>query len=201
MRLLVLILVVSCWSLVVSGQSNWGVKDDTNRVWTDLDSALAHKDEVIHLDLTKQKLTSIPKEVFLLKNLEILNVGRNKLTKLPIDLNKLEFLRILIAERNKIATFPIAVCSMKNLEQLIINRNVISTIPTCIQYAQNLIYLDLWSNTIETVPDEISKLINLKEFDLRGMTYAPEFNARIKALLPHAQVKMEPPCDCMAGEE
>jgi Leucine-rich repeat (LRR) protein len=200
-RNLFLVLLVSIQWSVVNGQSNWGAKYDTNRVWTNLDTALAYPAEVVSLDLSKHKLNTFPKSILKLENLEVLNLGRNKLTSIPAELNQLKNLRILVLEKNKIISFPIAVCSMDNLEQLIMNRNQIITIPNCIQYAKNLQYLDVWSNQIENVPDEISKLENLKEFDLRGLTYAPEFNKRIKGLLPHAVVKMEPPCDCMAGEK
>lgn len=202
MKSLVLILVVvSSQFQVVSAQVNWGVEADTNRVWTNLDSALAHPMEVISLDLSKSKLTDFPLEVLSLKNLEVLNLGRNKLTRIPLELNQLKYLRILVLERNKIESFPVAICSMPKLEQVIMNRNRVVTIPACIQFAEGLQYLDLWSNQIENVPDEISKLTNLKEFDIRGSTYSPEFNARIEGLLPLAKVRMEPPCDCMSGED
>ena len=201
MKILVLIIVISCQFQVVSAQNAWGPKNDTNRVWTNLDSAIAHPLEVVSLDLSKSKLTEFPKEIFQFKNLEVLNLGRNKIESVPGELNQLQFLRILVLERNKIYSFPIAVCSMPNLEQLIMNRNQVVTIPACIQFAEQLQYLDLWSNQVENVPDEIAKLKHLKEFDLRGLTYAPEFNARIKGLLPQAEVRMEPPCDCMSGEK
>lgn len=201
MKNLVLTIVFSLSCFSVLAQSEWGVKHDTNRVWTNLDSALAYSEEVFSLDLSKQKLSSFPKDILKLKNLEVLNLGRNKLTAIPSSLNQLKFLRILVLEKNKIESFPVAVCSMMNLEQLILNRNRILTIPNCIQYAQSLLYLDLWSNQVENVPDEINKLTNLREFDLRGLTYAPEFNLRIKGLLPNAVVKMEPPCDCMSGKD
>lgn len=200
MKSLVLTLIVSLWCSALSAQSEWGSESDTNKVWQSLDTALAHPEEVIHIDLSKQKITSFPTEILKLKNLEILNLGKNKLTSIPSSINQLKYLRILILEKNKISTFPIAVCSMPALEQLIMNRNRVITIPACIQFAESLQYLDLWSNQVENVPDEISKTPNLKEFDLRGVTYAPEFNQRIKGLLPNAVVRMEPPCSCMSDE-
>ena len=199
MKRTVFLILASVWCSVLGAQ--WGMESDTNRVWTNLDSALAHPEEVVALKLEKQKLTEFPMEILTLKNLEVLHLGRNKLTSIPSDINRLKFLRILIVERNKVESFPIAICSMPLLEQLIMNRNRVMTIPSCIQYAEGLQYLDLWSNQIENVPDEISKLTGLKEFDIRGSTYSPEFNARIKGLLPNAEVKMEPPCDCMSGEK
>jgi translation initiation factor 6 (eIF-6) len=59
------------------------------------------------LYLTNMNLTEIPKEVFRLRNLEVLKVHHNKLTTLPNDLKTLPKLKKLYIHHNNISSYPL----------------------------------------------------------------------------------------------
>src|ERR1041385_3390173 len=96
MRNLLLILFISC---ICSSFAQTDLLDSASIMksdeYTDLKLALENKDNVVRLNLRKQKLKSFPIEILQLKNLQYLDLGKNSIAVLPdsiVCLKKLQFL-------------------------------------------------------------------------------------------------------------
>ena len=100
---------------------------------------------VTGVDLSFNELTTLPKEIGNLKNLEWLFLGNNQLTTLPPEIWKLTNLRMLALRGNKLTNLLPKIGRLKNLKRL-----------------------NLYYNQLTTLPPEIGKLKNLKDLDLRG---------------------------------
>jgi Leucine-rich repeat (LRR) protein len=73
--------------------------------FTSLEEALADPEIACVIDLSGQKLTEVPQELFELKNITQLNLADNNLTKFPIELLQLKKLTSMNLANNKIVSF------------------------------------------------------------------------------------------------
>ncbi|MFA6429230.1 MAG: leucine-rich repeat domain-containing protein [Patescibacteria group bacterium] len=64
--------------------------------------------QLVHLDLSNNRLTGLPAELGQLKKLETLNVANNRLTGLPLELGNLTQLRVLDVSGNPYAEQDLA---------------------------------------------------------------------------------------------
>jgi leucine-rich repeat protein SHOC2 len=169
---------------------------DSMKTYTSLESALKNPDQVYKLKLSKQDLTEFPMEILKFKNLMALDLSRNKIKVIPDEIGNLKHLRILNLSRNKIHDIPTSIGQLTELRALIMNQNEIEVIPKEIGKLVNLEYLDLWDNNLFIIPDELKNLKALKELDLRNIQFNQREQDRIRALVPHAKVHMDPACNC-----
>ena len=162
-----------------------------------LEEALKNPDKVYKLNLKKKKYTTIPKEVFTFKNLQILILSKNKLTEVPKELGNLKNLEKLDLSNNKLFALPIEIGELRNLKDLIINRNIIETLPKEIGNLTKLRFIDMWSNELYEFPDEISLLKdNLKLLDLRVIRMSFRAQDRIYEQLPNTVILFSKGCNC-----
>ncbi|HIP37593.1 MAG TPA: leucine-rich repeat domain-containing protein [Crocinitomix sp.] len=169
----------------------------TQKLFTSIEEAfLVPVDSVYRLDLSKQKMTKLPKEVSKFINLKELYLSKNKLHALPNHLLNLQKLEVLDLSKNNFKNFPPQLCSLQSLKQLFLGRNNIQVIPDCIGQIKNLEILDLWLNPIGNLPQTISNLKKLKVIDLRGINFSATSQEVIKALIPWAKVEFNKGCDC-----
>jgi Leucine-rich repeat (LRR) protein len=187
---IVLVLILSNLPKIGSSQI------DTIPVFKDLQLALKNPDEVIKLDLSKQKLSELPAEVYQFKNLRELYLGKNKFEAIPSDINKLNKLEIIDFSKNKLTALPLELFECKKLKKIIVNQNEISSIPKEIGNLKELEYLDMWSNDVGTVPEEIKWCERLKEIDFRVIEMTKVEQDRIKAIIPKVSVHFSPYCTC-----
>lgn len=94
-------------------------------------------------------MTSLPKEIGRLPNLEWLNLNGNQLTELPKEIDQLVNLKWLFIDGNQLTELPVELALLGKLE-----------------------YLDLNGNQITELPNEISQLSNLKHLKPH---FLPEF--------------------------
>lgn len=144
-----------------------------NGYYKNLDSAIANPTKVITLDLERQKLKEVPKEILLFKNLERLILKRNYINEVPKEISLLTRLHYLDLSSNYIETLPKELSSIK-LDTLI-----------------------MWDNKIRVFPQEFETFgKELLYLDLRAIQMNKEEQKAIKQLFPNAKKKLSHPCNC-----
>ncbi|EPG49490.1 leucine rich repeat protein [Leptospira kirschneri serovar Cynopteri str. 3522 CT] len=78
------------------------------------------------MDLSYNQLTTFPKEIEQLKNLQVLDLGSNQLTTLPEEIEQLKNLQVLDLGSNQLTTLPEGIGQLQNL-QLYLNNNQLSS--------------------------------------------------------------------------
>lgn len=166
-------------------------------VFTDLNLALKTPESVYILDLSKQKLETIPAGVFRLTKLEILILSKNKIEFIPSDIKLLKNLKVLDLSRNSLVRIPPEIGQLNMLEILILNQNAIYEMCPEIGLLRSLRVLDIWGNELDTLPYEISDLKgSLEILDLRVIYMSAEKQQAIIELLPYTQIYFSNSCNC-----
>lgn len=170
-----------------------------------INSAREAKSDI--LDLRKYRLSSIPKEVFDLSNLRVLDLSsdnivndtniylneeywwevsfdNNTICSIDEGIARLQNLEELYIAQNDLSHFPSSVCSLKQLRVLDFRNNYINSLPMQISELQHLEVLDLSYNMLKELPPEIGELKSLKVLLLRsnGLTSIPKEIGKLKNL-------------------
>lgn len=128
-----------------------------------------------HLRLS-EKLTSFPLEILsLADSLEILDLSNNKLASLPAELIQLQKLKIIFASNNSFETLPEVLGQCVNLEMVGFKSNKINQVPEN-SLPPKLRWLILTDNHIETLPDALGERPRLQKLALAGnrLTHLPQ---------------------------
>ncbi len=153
-------------------------------------------DSVFSISFEKQKLISVPNELFNYTNLKKLDLSKNKLDSLPNDFIKLNQLENLDLGKNNFTIFPSVICELKNLKKLSLNRNEIIEIPESIQKLENLEKIDLWETPLVKFPDAFIAMKNLKYIDARGVSHGVKYQKYWYENLPWIKIEFDAPCNC-----
>lgn len=114
------------------------------------------------------ELSEFPKEIFdLAETLEILDLSGNKLSSLPADFEKLNHLKIAFFSDNFFTEYPTVLADCPKLEMVGFKANQITTISSE-AISSNLRWLILTNNRIEAIPTSIGKCIRLQKCMLAG---------------------------------
>lgn len=130
------------------------------------------------LDLSDCGLTSIPKEVFQLKHLKNLILGRNYtndenfkhrnyLTDIPEGIKSLQSLTHLDLTGNAFSNLSSHLSKLKNLVALNLSQNQFRKVPKGLfQISNQLEVLNLSQNGLSAIPNQFSKFNQLEQLDL-----------------------------------
>ncbi|MBC6605467.1 serine/threonine-protein kinase [Hymenobacter sp. BT188] len=127
------------------------------------------------LDLS-EGLTEFPTEIFdLADTLEILNLSGNKLSSLPDDLGRLNKLRILFCSDNQFTSVPEVLGQCPQLSMVGFKANQIQTLPAA-ALTPALRWLILTDNQLTNLPTELGNCQYLQKLMLAGnqLTELPE---------------------------
>lgn len=163
---------------------------------TSLDSALKHSDKIIKLVLRKQHLKDFPEKIYLLKNLQYLDLSKNNIKEIPEGIGNLTQLQYLACSKTKLERIPKDIGNLKNLKYINLNQNELVLLPSQIGDLEKLEIADLWSNNLNELPSSMEKLKKLKVLDLRNILFSDEQQRYIQELLPNTQVMLSPSCKC-----
>lgn len=171
----------------------------TAPIYTSLEEALKEPYKVYRLHLNKKKLEKFPEGIFLLPNLQELDLSKNRLTELHDSLGKLSRLQILNVSGNDLEVFPKSIGQLQNLKKLLANKNKLISLPSQIGDLTQLRILDLWSNDIAHFPEHMKNMKSLRKLDLRNILINDETQNKLREWLPHTRIFMDPDCKCTGG--
>ncbi|TSL75289.1 Leucine-rich repeat-containing protein 18 [Bagarius yarrelli] len=115
------------------------------------------------LDLSNMEITTFPKCILKLCDVDELDLSRNMLKKIPDSINKFVNLRLLDLHSNYLEQLPEAIGHLQKLQNLNVCNNMLTTygIPHTLCLLKNLRKLNLGMNRIGTVPPFITGLKEL----------------------------------------
>uniref|UniRef100_A0A671TBH3 Leucine-rich repeat-containing protein 40 n=1 Tax=Sinocyclocheilus anshuiensis TaxID=1608454 RepID=A0A671TBH3_9TELE len=127
------------------------------------------KDTLADINLGFNKLTSIPVDFSMLKQLVHIDLRNNLLISLPMELEGLTKLRSVILSFNRFKSFPEVLYHISSLETILISNNQVGGIdPVQMKTLNNLSTLDLSNNDIMQVPPELGNCTSLRALMLDG---------------------------------
>ncbi len=97
-----------------------------------------------------------------------LDLSRQKLDSLPAQLGNYPALQVLLLEGNQLRELPPSIKVLSNLQSLILYDNQLSSLPKEIGQLSNLQELNLSFNQLTSLPKEIGQLANLQSLILGG---------------------------------
>ncbi|WP_159023546.1 leucine-rich repeat-containing protein kinase family protein [Formosa sp. L2A11] len=113
-------------------------------------------------------LTSFPEEIFALaETLEVLDLSDNKLSSLPESISQLKQLKIIFFARNNFTTYPTVLGNCPNLNMIGFKSNHIHTVPEHV-FPPKLNWLILTDNKITILPKSIGDCTLLQKCALAG---------------------------------
>lgn len=113
------------------------------------------------LTLTNNRLFAISEEIGKLKKLETLILDHNEIVVLPKAINSLNALRTVSLMGNHIKEFPTVFCGLKHLDILNISHNRLTKLPDQVQELE-VVELNLNQNQMNSIPSSLSKCPRLK---------------------------------------
>jgi Leucine-rich repeat (LRR) protein len=176
--------------------SNFSFSQTELKVYLWSDAKSMSIDSVFAISFEKEKIDSLPYELFNFVNLKKLDLSKQKIKNLPKEFVNLKNLEHLDLSKNKLVLFPTQLCHLPLLKELILNRNYFESIPECIENLILLEKLDLWATPVGSFPEQITKLTKLKLLDVRGVKYSPKFQEKWKSKLSWVKIEFDSPCDC-----
>ncbi|NWI57188.1 LRC18 protein, partial [Calyptomena viridis] len=129
------------------------------------------------LDLSKMGITTFPKCILELADVEELDLSRNMLKKIPDTIEKFQNLLWLDLHSNQLDELPAAIGTLQNLTFLNLCNNKLTTesLPEELNLLKNLRTLNLGLNLLDSVPTTLGalkELINVGLFD-NALTIIP----------------------------
>ncbi|NXU48403.1 LRC18 protein, partial [Turnix velox] len=122
----------------------------------------------LRLDLSKMGITTFPKCILKLTDVDELDLSRNMLKKIPSSIEKFQKLRWLDLHSNQLEELPEAIGTLQNLFYLNICNNKLTTknLPEGLNLLKNLHILNLGLNCLDSIPTSLGALKELTEIGL-----------------------------------
>ncbi|NEQ49478.1 MAG: leucine-rich repeat domain-containing protein [Leptolyngbya sp. SIO3F4] len=166
-------------------------------VYESLDSALLAQEPVHYLDLSGQKLKSVPPKVFTLTELKVLILRKNRIEEIPEELGALTNLEVLDISKTRLVSLPASIGNLVQLRELRVQRTYLSAIPEEIGNLVELRRLVAWDTALEEFPETLNQCVNLQYIDLRRVQISREDQDFIRSAVPkEAKLHMSAPCAC-----
>ncbi|TXT62818.1 MAG: Leucine-rich repeat domain protein [Promethearchaeota archaeon] len=136
------------------------------------------------IDLSYNRLYSLPNSIGSLKKLKKLILKSNKLKSLPNSLKKLESLEILILRDNLLRALPSSIGVLKRLKILDLYHNKLSSLPKNFEKLESLLYLDLGWNRFHKIPHFIGKCKKIEKLSLgrNNISRVPDWIRELECL-------------------
>lgn len=149
------------------------------------------------LDLSGNKLNTLPKSITQLQQLEVLEIGRNNFNFDLPDLSPLKKIKDLNLTYLELNPLPEFIYKLKSLETLNLCCVHLDEISEKIGQLVNLTDLYLTRNDLSDLPESIKKLKKLSFLDLEGNMIFAQEQKKINELLPNCSIYYEDSSDWM----
>lgn len=121
--------------------------------WTEVDSTIfSLADRVLSLDLSFNRLLSLPDDIGCMVHLTHLNCSCNALESIPSSIGNLILLKELKMNGNKLSCIPDDIGKCQAIKTLYLNENKLRQIPDSIGQCRNLVELHLQNNRLDSLP-------------------------------------------------
>jgi Leucine-rich repeat (LRR) protein len=121
--------------------------------WTEVDSTIfSLSDTVLSLDLSFNRLLSLPDDIGCMVQLTRLNCSCNALESIPSSIGNLILLKELKMNGNKLSCIPDDIGKCQAIKTLYLNENKLRQIPDSIRQCRNLVELHLQNNRLVSLP-------------------------------------------------
>jgi len=140
---------------------------------------------LVSLNLSENKIRSVPDNMFSsLRGLEQLDLSCNRLHSIPESIADMKQLRVLAMSKNKISELPKSAGRLELLEVCKLRNNSFKALPEGIHRMQSLKILDLQDNLLTDLPKDIGSISLLRELNICGnqIKNFPESIAELKSL-------------------
>ncbi|XP_035679135.1 malignant fibrous histiocytoma-amplified sequence 1 homolog [Branchiostoma floridae] len=114
------------------------------------------------IDLSCRGLTEIPPGVFLITDLQVLNLFGNDIAHISGDIGQLRRLKKLDLGSNHLTSLPPQLCNLIELEELNLNDNQLTTLPNKFGRLRSLQVLYLKDNALKDLPHSICDIEELE---------------------------------------
>lgn len=122
--------------------------------------------DIVHADLSKNRLSELPTELCGLVLLERLDCHSNVLRVVPACVAALQALTYLDLSRNQLSALPVAVCQLP-LAVLLVSNNRLAKLPEELGRMRSLMDLDVSCNELSQLPPGIGELQALRSLRVR----------------------------------
>jgi Leucine-rich repeat (LRR) protein len=156
--------------------------------YTDVQLAIKEADKVLSIDIARQDLNKLPKQLSKLKNIVSINLLGNSFSSFPTVLGSLTSLDEISLSSNQLRFVGKEIGRLSNLRILIMNFNQLTELPKEIGELTNLLYLEVGNNRLKQLPEEIKYLINLQELHVERNSLSETEKQKIKKLLPNCVI-------------
>lgn len=126
-------------------------------------------------------------------------MSRNRLESLPSELFEFKDLKRLILSRNRLSGGLDSLALLPKLRYLDLSSNYIESLPESLALS-SLDSLIMWDNPCYDFADCFSRL-DLRYLDLRAIQMNRAEQKKIKAMFLNARIRMDHPCNCGARRE
>ncbi|KFP76086.1 p53-induced protein with a death domain, partial [Acanthisitta chloris] len=121
-----------------------------------------------HLDLSFNRLSTLPNCILHLPSLRALLVSHNSLVALPEDFGCLSKLTFFSAMKNQLKGLPQSIGELSMLQDLDLSENVLEVLPEEVGNLHNCTELDLSGNRLLSIPDSLANLKSLRRLHLHS---------------------------------
>ncbi|XP_054023524.1 uncharacterized protein LOC128897818 [Dryobates pubescens] len=110
----------------------------------------------------RYQMDLLPQEISRLRNLTCLYVDSNNLKKIPAEIGTLSHLERLTLSNNSLSSLPPEMGALQRLHSLHLANNSLTELPTPLCQLKSLLFLDVSDNKIGTIPPSIRHLEKLE---------------------------------------
>ncbi|XP_055281241.1 leucine-rich repeat-containing protein 18 [Moschus berezovskii] len=125
--------------------------------------------DVDELDLSRNLIKKIPDAISKFQNLRWLDLHSNYIDKLPETIGQMTSLLYLNVSNNRLTTngLPVELNQLKNVRTVNLGLNHLDSVPTTLGALKELHEVGLHDNLLSNIPNSISKLPKLKKLNTK----------------------------------